>query len=451
MNTVDAGAAPGLRQTIGLFQAIMYGTGLILGAGIYVLIGDVAGIAGNAMWVSFILAAVIATLTGLSYAELASMFPKSAAEYVFVKNAFGSRPFAFLAGWLIIFVAIVSAAAVAAGFSGYLAAFLPGINPVLTTMLLIAALSGLSFAGIRGSAWTNTTFTLIKLAGLGIIIGAGVFLSASPEIDYFEMPPAVTSPATALGAVLGAAGLVFFAYFGFENLANISEETKNPRRTIPIALIASIVITTAIYVLVAVSAISLAGWKDLSSTGAPLGLVAERVFGRAGMATLSAIALFATANTVLMLLVAASRIIFGMAADRAFPRSLAGVHAKTRTPFRAIVLVMVTAVAIIAASSGSIGTLANVAVFSIFIVYAFVNLSLIMLRYKRQEIERPFRSPGHVGRFPVLAGLGLVSSIVMLTQFDWTVAVVGLAATGAGMIAHLLLNGRSFSGTGPAQ
>lgn len=114
---------PALRQSIGLFQAVMYGVGLILGAGIYVLIGNAAGVAGNAMWISFVLAAVIAAFTGLSYAELSSMFPKSAAEYVFVKNAFKSNLVAFVAGWLITFVAIASAAAVAIGFSGYLSIF----------------------------------------------------------------------------------------------------------------------------------------------------------------------------------------------------------------------------------------------------------------------------------------------------------------------------------------
>lgn len=446
--TGAAAAGPaGLKQTINLFQAIMYGTGLILGAGIYVLIGDVAAIAGNAMWISFIMAAVIAAFTGLSYAELTSMFPKSAAEYVFVKKAFGRRPFAFLTGWLGIFVAIVSAAAVAVGFSSYLAVFVPAISPVLSSALLIAVLSGLSFIGIRESAWTNTTFTLIELSGLGIIIGAGIFLSSLPPGAnyYFEMPASVSSPAIALGAISGAAGLAFFAYFGFENLANISEETKNPRRTIPLALILSIIITTIIYVGVAVSAISLTGWKSLSSTNAPLAYVADVVFGKTGMATLSAIALFATTNTVLMLLVAASRIIFGMASDGAIPKSLADIHPKTKTPFKSIVLVMLTTIIIVIVSMGSIGALANVAVFSIFVVYAFVNLSLIALRYKKQEIERPFRSPGRIGKFPVMAGLGLITSVAMITQFDWMTAAAGLAAAGSGIMAYLLLRKHSVS------
>ena len=203
--------SPQLKQNIGLFQAIMYGTGLILGAGIYVLIGDVAGIAGNAMWISFLLAAVIATFTGLSYAELTSMLPKSAAEYVFVKNAFGDNLFAFVTGWLIIFVAVVSAAAVAIGFSGYLAGFIPEVHPVVSAVMLVVGLSAINFIGIRQSAWMNTIFMLVELAGLAIIIGAGL-LNASPAAEnYYEMPPTITSGPLAAGAILGAAGLVFFA------------------------------------------------------------------------------------------------------------------------------------------------------------------------------------------------------------------------------------------------
>lgn len=430
---------PQLKQSVGLFQAIMYGTGLILGAGIYVLIGDVAGVVGNAMWISFILAASIAAFTGLSYAELASMFPKSAAEYVFVKSAFRSKPVAFLTGWLTIIVAIVSAAAVAIGFSGYLAGFIPSINPVVAPIVLVMALSAVNLVGIRESTWTNTAFTLVELAGLAIIIGAGLFLYSSTDSNYFEMPPTITSSNLAIGAILSGAGLAFFAYFGFENLANIAEETKSPRRTIPLALVVSIAVTTAIYILVAVAAVALVGWEALSSTNAPLALAAEKGFGRAGIIVLSAVALFATTNTVLMLLVAASRIIFGMAADGAFPAPLANVHQRTKTPFKAIILVMAATIGIIMASSGSIGAVAETAIFGIFMVYAFVNLALIRLRYKNPDIERPFKAPGNIGRFPLLAGLGAITSVLMLTQFEWTVVVAGAAAIGSGAIAYALL------------
>ena len=162
--------------------------------------------------------------------------------------------------------------------------------------------------------------------------------------------------------------------------------------------------------------------------------------------TLSVIALFATTNTVLMLLVAASRIVFVMASDDALPKLLADIHPKTKTPFKAIGSVMITAVAIVVGPSGSIDALANVAVFSIFIVYAFVNLSLIVLCYKKQEIERSFRAPGNIGKFPVLAGAGLVTSVAMTAQFSWMTAVAGSAAMASGVVAYFsLLKGRSFS------
>jgi basic amino acid/polyamine antiporter, APA family len=283
---------PSLKRNVSLFQAAMYGVGLILGAGIYVLMGDVVGIAGNAMWISFVIAAVIAAFTGLSYAELSSMFPKSAAEYVFVKNAFKNNLVAFVTGWLITFVAIASAAAVAIGFSGYFASFLPQFDPVLSAIALVAALSAINFIGIRESMWMNTTFTLIELAGLATVVLAAVLLGLFAEVDYYEMPPAVSTFSLSAGAIMSAAGLAFFAYFGFENLANISEETKNAPRTIPKALIISIAVTTGVYILVAVSAVALVGWEWLSSTEAPLALAAEKAFGKVGVTVLSAIAPF---------------------------------------------------------------------------------------------------------------------------------------------------------------
>jgi APA family basic amino acid/polyamine antiporter len=427
---------PSLKRNVNLFQAVMYGVGLILGAGIYVLIGDAAGIAGNAVWISFVIAAIIAAFTGLSYAELSSMFPKSAAEYVFVKNAFKNNLAAFVTGWLITFVAIASAAAVAIGFSGYLASFFP-FDPVLSAAILIVVLSAVNFIGIRESVWMNTTFTLIELAGLAIVVAAAVLLGSFSQANYYEMPPVASgSFPLAVGAIIGAAGLVFFAYFGFENLANIAEETKNAPRTIPKALVISIAVTTGIYILIAVSAIALVGWESLSSTDAPLALAAEKAFGRTGVTVLSAIALFATSNTVLMMLVAGSRIMYGMSRERALPAALGRVHPATNTPGAAVVLMMLLTVALVALSRGNIFTVANIAVFAIFMVYVAVNMSLIWLRYKQPSLERPFRSPVRVGWFPVLAGLGFATSLAMLTQFDSLTMIAGAAAVAIGLASY---------------
>jgi APA family basic amino acid/polyamine antiporter len=429
-----------LKRNISLFQAIMYGVGLILGAGIYVLIGDVAGIAGNAMWMSFAVAAIIATFTGFSYAELSSMFPKSAAEYVFVKNAFRNDLLAFASGSLITFVAIASAAAVAIGFSNYLSSFFPHFDPLLSAIALVAGLSAVNFIGIRESIWMNTTLTIIELAGLGLIVAAAVFLGSFVGADYYEVPPAASaSLSLSTGAILAAAGLAFFAYFGFENLANIAEETKNASRTIPKALLISIAATTGIYILIAVSAVALVGWENLSSADAPLALAAERAFGSTGAFILSTIALFATSNTVLMMLVAASRIMFGMSRERSLPATLAQIHPRTKTPSVAVILTMLITVTMIVLSQGSISIVANAAVFVIFIVYSLVNLCLIWLRYRQPALERPFKSPLRIGWFPVLAGLGFATSLAMLTQFDRITMVIGAAAIAASLAGYAVM------------
>lgn len=432
---------PGLSRNVNLFQAVMYGVGLILGAGIYVLIGDVAGIAGNAMWISFIIATVIAICTGLSYAELSSMFPKSAAAYVYVKNAFGNNAVAFIAGWIIIFVAIVSAAAVAIGFSGYFSSLFPQFDPLVSAAVLVLILSVVNFVGIRQSVWMNTTFTFIELAGIAIIILAAL-LFGSHQIDYYEMPPAVAEMPLSAGAIAAAASLIFFAYMGFENLANISEETKNASKVIPKALIISIVVISAVYILVALSALALVGWKELSLSEAPLASAAESAFGKIGVTVLSAIALFATSNTVLLMLISGSRIMFGMSKGYALPSIFSRVHSLTKTPWIAVIATMLVTIGVISFSQGSISHVANVSVFNIFIVYALVNFAMIWLRYKKPELERPFRSPLKIGRFPLFAGLGLATSLAMLSQFDYGIMLAGAAAIASGFVAHLAIEKR---------
>ncbi len=434
---------PVLKRNITLFQAVMYGVGLVLGAGIYVLIGDVAAIAGNAIWVSFGIAAIIAAFTGISYAELSSMFPKSAAEFIFVKEAFKVNFGAFIAGWLIMFAALTSAAAVAIGFSGYLASLFPQLDPMLSAVALVIALSAINLIGIRESVWMNTIFTVIELAGLAIIVVGAVLLGSFYGVDFNEMPPAVSSSfALSAGAILGAAGLAFFAYFGFENLANIAEETKHASRNIPRALIISIVATTGIYILISISAIALVGWKELSSGDAPLALAAGKAFGSSGVIALAAIALFATSNTVLMMLIAGSRIMFGMSKERVLPTALARLHTSTRTPWISVVFTMLITIVIVALARGNISTVANIAVFVIFMVYAIVNLALIWLRYKQPELVRPFKSPLRIRWFPILAALGFLTSTAMLTQFDSNTVIAGGVTIASGMAAFVIIGRR---------
>lgn len=249
-----------LKQTITFFQALIYGLGLILGAEIYVIIGDVAAIAGNALWISFVIAAVIAMVTGLSYANLASVYPKSAAEYFFIKKIFSNNLIALVIGFLSIYTYIISATTVAVGFSNYFSNIFPLFNPLLISIILIVGLSLINYYGISLSIHLNVAFTFVEISGLIVIIMAGLLYGHFISTDYFELSSIDNNITVAQNNIFGnlpifiviqASALVFFAYFGFENVVNISDETINAKVTIPKALILSIVISSIIYITVA--------------------------------------------------------------------------------------------------------------------------------------------------------------------------------------------------------
>ena len=308
-------------------------------------------------------------------------------------------------------------------------------------------LSFINFYGISESIKLNTAFTFIELAGLVLIVIAGIWLGSSGKTDYFEIPGNVDlyeiPSNVVIGILLSSTGLIFFAYYGFENIVNISEETKNPTRVIPMAGRFSIIITTVVYVVVAFAVTALVGWEELSQSQVPLALVAERALGKNGDFILSVIALFATSNTCLMMLISGSRIIYGMSKSERkigydssspsssttsiFPRALARVHDTRKTPWIAIIVTMIIGIIVVISSGGSISKVANISVFGIFIVYALVNLSLIVLRLRKPNLKGDFVSPiSTKGNFPVLAAIGLVTSIVILMHFDFEVAISGL-------------------------
>jgi APA family basic amino acid/polyamine antiporter len=421
-----------LKQHMGLFHTTMYGIGLILGAGIYVLIGEAAGLAGNAVWLSFILGAIASVFTGLSYAELSSIYPRAAAEYVFVKNIFKNNFVAFIIGWLILFTAIVSASAVALGFGGYFTDFF-GYPIILSAVILLVILSLINFLGIRESSWMNTIFTLIEIGGLVLIIYLGFSFTGVESINYFESP-------SGLNGVSLAFVLIFFAFIGFENIVNVAEETKNPKKILPRAIIFSIAITALIYVLVSLSVVRILNWQELGASVAPLADVGGKVLGGTGRFVLSIIALFATTNTVLILLIAGSRIIYGMSTHNAFPSLLKRIHYKRKTPWIAIISIM--AASIIFVLIENISTVANITVFAIVITFATVNLSTIVLRYKEPHIERPFKIPVNIGKFPILPLLGLLISSYMMMQFDYYITSIGMGIIGAGALFYAIYHKR---------
>lgn len=416
---------PKLKREIGLFEVTMYGIGVILGAGIYVLLGKAAGVAGNSVWISFVISAVIALFTGLSYAELSSMFPKSAAEYIYTKKAFGNRTFSFLIGWISIFAMVVAGAAVALGFAGY-ASVIFGVPIVAAAIGLIILTSLINFWGMKESATLNIIFTSIEMFGLLMVI-----FFAFPhlgEVNLLEMP-------AGWAGVFTAATLIFFAYLGFEDLVNISEETKNPRKNIPLGLLISVVVTSIIYILVSMSAVTLMDWQALGASKAPLADTLSTVAPWAS-GLLSYIALFATGGTVLFLLVAASRKLYGMAEEHEFSKKLCLLHPKTKTPWVAIGVTALAAIGF--ATLGDIKVVAELTDFAAFTLFAAVNLSVIVLRFMQPKYPRKFFIPLSIGKMPVIPLLGLLFCFYLLTFFTGSIYTGAAIVFAVGLVVFWL-------------
>jgi len=424
-----------LRRSLTLFEATFYGIGIIVGAGIYALIGEAAGIAGNSLWMSFLIGAAISALTGLSYAELAAMFPSDAAEYVYVRKAYHSKFLGFILSWLIIFTSILSASTVALGFAGYFNSIFSSYFSfplILTAIILLIMLSFVNFYGIKESSNMNVIFSSIEVLGLVVVIILALVSKNFANVNYFDMP-------NGFKGVSSAAILVFFAYIGFEEVVHVSEETKNPKKFIPKAILLAILVTTILYMLVSVSVVTLAPWNTLNVPN-PLAFAASKsVLGSHADLLISVMALFATLGTILIILVGISRMIYGVSKEHALPSVLSKIHKKRKTPWIAVIAAGVFSILFL--FIGKIETLASITSLGAFITFAATNLSLVWLRYTRPDIKRPFKVPLSIGKFAVLPFVGAIICVFMIYQFSFTEMLIGLGILVlGGIVYHLRKN-----------
>lgn len=426
--TADAGR-PTLRRALGTAQLTLYGVGSIVGAGIYVLIGEAASALGPAAWLAFAASAALASLTALSYAELAARYPVSGSEAAYVSAAFG-RPFlAFLAGWLIALVAVFSAAAVARGFGGYLRTFVDA-PAALSAALFVAAMTAVNVRGVAESSAVNVVCTVVELAGLALVIGLALAVGRAPEAGFLAVPGAEGAGPLALatGPVAAAAGVAFFAYLGFTDVANLAEEAREPERSVPRAMLLALGISAALYVATALAAVSLAPWERLAASEAPLAEAVRGAGAPVGPRTMAAVALVSVANTGLVSLLLGSRMLYGMARQGLAPAWLAGVLGGRRTPHRASLVVGGLAAAL--ALSGGLRVLAEAADFLIFAAFALVNAALLAIKLRER---RGGGGPAPRIRAPLWApALGAAASLWMLTRLSASAFAVAAAFAGAG-------------------
>lgn len=391
-----------LKRVLGLAECIFFAVGVIVGAGIYAVIGEAAAFAGNMLWLAFLAASLTAVLTALAYAELVAMYPRSGGEYVYAKAAVGER-LAVALGLLMALNGVVSGSTIALAFAGYLAQLV--VVPHLVAVAgVVAVLAAVNTAGIRHSSITNIVLTTLEIGGLVFVV-----VAAAPAIGQVDL---LLWPAEGITGLCTAAALSFFAYIGFEDVVKLAEETKAPERTIPRALLIATAIVTVIYLVVAISAISSVPAAELRAGHSPMAAIVGPHYGRAGVIAISVLALFSTANSILSNMMGSSRVLLGMGRDRPRLEALGRVAKRTGTPVRALLLVAGLMIAF--SLIGDLKTVALVSNLFIFSTFILVNACVIALRIRQPDVPRPFRIPGSVRNVPVISVLAIAMLLTLL-------------------------------------
>ena len=411
-SSVVSNNTPALARTMGLGALIIYGVGDMLGAGVYSVIGRWAGVMGNALSMAFAASMVAALLTGLSYASLGSRYPRAAGASFITHRAFHLPFVSYVVGLAVVASGLTSFATQSRAFSGYFLGLigqslpgadsaLPPASPGAVFAIIIAfilALTFINFWGMRESTMLNLVCTFIEVAGLIIVVMVGARFWGS--VNYFEVPAAAQTSGSPVGGwfwptfVLQGAVLTFYSYVGFEDMLNVTEEVKNPRRNFPIAVMVALAITTVIYMLISITAVSVVPYQTLAKSGQPLVDVVTTAAPGFPREVFSFISLFAITNTALLNYIMGSRLIYGMARQGFVPKVLGSVHPTRHTPHMAIFALMV--VVIVLAMSGSVSQLAAATSVLLLTVFITINAALIVLKRRVDEPKGSFEIPTFV-------------------------------------------------------
>ena len=429
-----------LKRAVGPLSLTALGVGAIVGTGIFVVVGEGLAAAGPAVILSFVLAAVVCLFSALSYAELASSIPVSGSAYTYAYATLG-EVVAWVIGWDLILEYGVSVAAIAVGWGGIFNAFLDtafgvalperlttsldegGINiPAVVIVLLITLLL---MRGVKETANLNTVMVFIKLGVLAMFVGLAFTAFNADNLQPFAPQGS--------GGVLTAAALIFFAYIGFDAVATGSEEAKNPKRDLPIAIIGSLVVCTIIYVLVSVAAVGALPAAQLAESDAPLSEALEEGAGLPWAATLTSFgALIAITSVLLVILYGQTRIFFAMARDGLVPESWATVNARTGTPSK-LTLGFGIFAAIVAAvlPLGAIVEMVNIGTLFAFIL---VNIGVMVLRRTRPDMDRPFKVP-----IPYIwCPIGVVLCLYLITGLPLATYIRFVGWLALGLVIYLI-------------
>lgn len=380
---------------------MLYGLGNILGAGIYVLVGEVAAEAGNGMIWSFIIAGIVAGFTALSYSAMAKQYPVSAGAAVYTQRSFGRKNLSLFIGLVLAFSGVVSAGVLLNGFANYFSELLD-IPKFIYICAALAAIAAVTIKGIRESARLAVIITVLEAGGLLLVAGASML---SPGFGENVAEVAKGSlDASPLPILLGSF-LAFYAFIGFEDMVNVAEEVREPRTSVKKGMLGALAIASVFYVLIAITSLAVVPADHLGQADAPLSLVFEVSTG-SDFPIITLIGLFAIINGVLAQIIMSSRVLYGLARENMISGWFGQINPKTKTPIRASLVVAV--LILIGALSLPLVTLASLTSFALLAIFSIVHIAAWRLR-KKLSLNRAVPAVG------LLLNIGVM--LMQITQW----------------------------------
>lgn len=381
---------PTVKPTLGVIALMIYGVGNMLGAGIYGLVGKAAGELGNMVWLGFFASMIAAGLTGLSYASLGSRYPRAAGAAYITHRAFGITAISYVVGLAVTMSGLTSLAAASQVFANYAHEIFTGVPIKWVVVVFILALTVINYVGMRESAWVNAICTAIEAGGLLLVVAVGARYWGS--VDYFDAS-SLKNPGGdfSVSLMLSGAVLTFYAFIGFEDLLNISEEVRNPRRNFPIALLAALGIAATLYMAVCITAVSVVPHAQLAAASGPLVEVVRVAAPWVPPMLFTVVAMFAVTNTALLNHIMGSRLVYGMARQGLLPALLGRLHPRRNTPHVAILLLLMIVLGL--ALVGDIKALASATSLLLLGSFTLVNLALVVLKRRPGEPRGGFEVP----------------------------------------------------------
>lgn len=416
-------------RSLGLLQVTTSGVALIIGAGVYVLLAPATQRAGGLVWMSFIVAAVLCALSAFSYMELASMFPKAGAEHEFARQVFPPT-ISFVVGWAMALALIVATSTVALGFARYLGEYID-IDERFGAFAILVLVAAVSLRGMGQASRVIMAFAAVEVGGLVAVIVIGI-----PRIGDHDL-----MSGHGLSGIMSGAALIFFAYIGFDEVVSLSEETRDPHRTVPRALILALGISTLLYTGVSIAGVSVLGSDRLGASLRPMTDILSVGFGGASGDVVTVVALFSTASTVLLAVTASSRIMYGMASTGHLPVSLGRVH-RGVVPRNALALSVVLAAVLILFRD--LDLLASATDALIYVLFLVTNTVVIVLRKRRPDVERPFRIRGTIGWVPLIPVVAMIVTLVLAAQLTGDAVLLAGALLIVGYLTRRI-GGRWFT------